>query len=102
MSQPMLARLMFQDLSQNKLRLMMVLAVMASALWVVELAYENRQLTAELDELKEQSDALNIEWRHLMLEEGALAEHSRIGRIAARELNMVRPSVERKTLVDVQ
>lgn len=102
MSQPLLGRLMLQDLMQQKLRWMLAFIMLFSAFAVVHLAYQNRQLTAELDSLKEQRDALGIEWRHLMLEERALAEHSRVGQIAAQQLNMIRPSVQQKTLVDVR
>lgn len=100
--QPMLGRLMLRDAMNHKLRWLLGLAVLASAFSVVLLAYENRLLTAELDNLREQHDDLGIERRHLMLEESALAEHSRIGQIATNQLEMVRPSVQQKTLVDVR
>lgn len=107
MSQPFsgklaLGKLMLSDLMQNKLRWVLAFLVLGSAFAVVQLAYQNRQMTAELDSLREQHDALGIEWRHLMLEESALAEHSRVGQIAAQQLQMVRPSVQQETLVEVR
>ncbi len=102
MSQPQLGRLILQDLKHAKLRWFLAIALMGSAFFVVQMAYENRQLTAQLEELKEQGDALNVEWRHLMLEEAALAEHSRVSQIASKELEMVRPSLQEQTLVDVR
>ena len=75
---------------------------MVSAFVVVQLAYENRQMTSDLDSLREQRDELAIERRHLMLEESALAEHSRVNWVAKQTLDMERPSIVDKTLVDVK
>ncbi|MCM2678772.1 cell division protein FtsL [Echinimonas agarilytica] len=102
MSQPLLVRLMLRDVLKHKVRWTLAIAVMFSAFGVVQLAYDNRQLTADADALREQRDRLEIEWRHLMLEESALAEHSRVSRIATKQYSMVRPSRKANTLVDVQ
>ncbi|MBW8189528.1 cell division protein FtsL [Neiella marina] len=101
MSHPLLMRLMLRDMMRYKLRWCMAIAVLTSAFVVVRLAYDNRQLTAQFDELKQQRDELDIEWRHLRLEEGALAEHSHISRKATKQLGMVRPSRSANTLVEV-
>ncbi|GGA74350.1 cell division protein FtsL [Neiella marina] len=102
MSHPLLVKVMLRDVLRYKLRWTLGIAVLASAFAVVQLAYDNRQLTAQLDELKQQRDHLDIEWRHLRLEEGALAEHSRISRKATKQLGMVRPSRANQTLVEVR
>lgn len=102
MSHPLLMQLMLRDMLRYKLRWALAVAVLVSAFVVVRLAYDNRQLTAQYDELKQQRDELDIEWRHLRLEESALAEHSRISRKASKQLGMVRPSRANETLVEVR
>ena len=42
---------------------------------------------------------LDIEWRHLLLEQNALAEHSRVSDIAREKLNMARPAPLSEKLV---
>jgi cell division protein FtsL len=53
-------------------------------------------LTAQREQLVLERDALDIEWRNLILEENALGDHSRVERIATEKLQMqhVDPSQE--------
>lgn len=55
-----------------------------------------RLLTAQREQLVLERDALDIEWRNLILEENALGDHSRVERIATEKLQMqhVDPSQE--------
>ena len=55
-----------------------------------------RLLTAQREQLVLERDALDIEWRNLILEENALGDHSRVERIATEKLQMqhVDPSKE--------
>lgn len=92
MSQIQLERLISQDGRQHKLAAVLLLACIASALAVVHLAHLNRQLTIAQDTYYQQRDQLDTEWRNLLLEQRALAEHSRVEDIARRRLNMQRPS----------
>jgi cell division protein FtsL len=59
------------------------------------MAHLNRQLTIQQDLNYQQRDQLDTEWRNLLLEQRALAEHSRVEEIARRQLNMQRPSGDR-------
>ncbi len=102
MSQPRIGQIILQDLFRVKLRGLLAIAVLVSAFAVVQFAYEGRQLTASLDQLREHGDSLNVEWRHLMLEEASLAEHTRVNQVATQQLNMVRPSVKDKNVVEVR
>ena len=51
---------------------------------------------AQREQLVLERDALDIEWRNLILEENALGDHSRVERIATEKLQMqhVDPSQE--------
>ncbi|WKE66078.1 cell division protein FtsL [Gallaecimonas kandeliae] len=88
--QPRLAALIAAELWQSKWLLLLFFAVIASAFAVVDLAQGNRLLTAEKEQLMVERESLDVEWRHLNLEEGALGEHSRVEGIAQRQMNMKR------------
>lgn len=84
---------------QRKLVLLLLLACVLTALAVVQMAHLNRQLTIQQDQNYQQRDQLDTEWRNLLLEQRALAEHSRVEEIARRQLNMERPSGNRDITV---
>lgn len=46
---------------------------------------------AELNKVQSITDELEVEWRHLVLEQNALAEHSRVSDIARIKMAMARP-----------
>ncbi|CAK9886042.1 MAG: Cell division protein FtsL [Candidatus Erwinia impunctatus] len=83
-------------LRRGKLPLLLAAAVLVSAVFVVTTAHETRLLTAQREQLILERDALDIEWRNLILEENALGDHSRVERIATEKLQMqhVDPSQE--------
>ncbi|PYA50121.1 cell division protein FtsL [Serratia marcescens] len=85
------------DLLRNaKIPLILLIASLVSAVFVVTPAHRTRLLTAEREQLVLERDALDIEWRNLILEENALGDHSRVERIATEKLQMqhVDPSQE--------
>jgi cell division protein FtsL len=45
---------------------------------------------------------LDVEWRHLIIEQSALTEHNRIERAVQEKLNMRRPNREDEVLLRVQ
>lgn len=75
-------------LRYGKLALMLLLTVLISAVMVVTTAHQTRLLTTQREELVLERDALEIEWRNLILEENVLADHSRVARIASEKLHM--------------
>lgn len=75
-------------LSHAKLPLVLLIAVLVSAIFVVTTVHHTRLLIAERERLVLEKDALDIEWRNLILEENALGEHSRVERIATKKLKM--------------
>lgn len=80
----------------GKLPLILFVSIVVSAAMVVTTSHYTRLLTAQREQLVVERDALDIEWRNLILEENALGDHSRVERIATEKLQMqhVDPSQE--------
>lgn len=83
-------------LRHGKVPVILAVAVLISAVLVVTTAHKTRLLTAQREQLVLERDALDIEWRNLILEENALGDHSRVERTATEKLQMqhVDPSQE--------
>lgn len=83
-------------LNHGKLPLILMIAVLSSAVLVVTTTHQTRLLTAEREQMMLEKDALDIEWRNLILEENVLGDHSRVECIATEKLQMqhVDPSQE--------
>ncbi|MGL9769680.1 MAG: cell division protein FtsL [Sodalis sp. (in: enterobacteria)] len=84
-------------LRHSKVPLLLLIAVLLLAILVVTTTYQTRQLTAKREQMVLEKDALDIEWRNLILEENALGDHGRVERIATEKLQMqhVDPSQEK-------
>lgn len=85
------------DLLRNgKLPVCLFVAIVITAVIVVTTAHKTRLLTAQREQMVVERDALDIEWRNLILEENALGDHSRVERIAKDKLQLqhVDPSQE--------
>ncbi len=72
--------------------LLLLVAVIASALGVVELRHRNRVAFAELQTVQAARDAIDTEWGQLLLEQGAWAEHRRVEELARTRLDMTAPA----------
>ena len=79
--------------------LILAFAILISALSVVYVTHESRQLIAQQEKLLMQRENYDVEWRNQILEENSLAEHSRIERLAETELKMQRPSVDNEIVI---
>ncbi len=66
-------------------------AVCATAVSVVETAHHGRELANRLELLEDQADRYRMEWDKLLLEQGAWSGHGRISDIAGRRLDMEAP-----------
>jgi cell division protein FtsL len=71
--------------------LMLLVAVLASAIGVVWTRHESRVLFVSLTALQNQRDELNIEYGKLELEQATYAEPRRIDDEARQKLGMVDP-----------
>lgn len=71
-----------------------------SAVGVVHTKYLTRIHFAQLQDLRTQRDAIDIEWNRLRLEEAALSTHARVERKAQHELGMFAPRVGDVLLIE--
>jgi cell division protein FtsL len=69
----------------------LLLAMLVSAVGVVQAKHESRALLNELQHLRVEQDRLDTEWSQLQLEESAWANHGRIEQIARERLGMREP-----------
>ena len=89
-----------KDLGRNKFQLLLAIAIVATAMTTLVITQETRLLTITQNELQDERDKLEIEWRHLLLEQNALAEHSRVSDIAKSKLQMDRPSPLKEKIIN--
>ena len=94
-----LAREILGDLWRHKLQVVLAIAVLITAFAVILVTNMTRGLTAKQNDLMAEEDRLNIEWRHLLLEQGTLAEHSRVASLAMDKLQMARPLVTTEKVI---
>ncbi len=73
--------------------------VLASGLAVVHTQHQCRQRFAQLQVTQEARDALEIEWRQLLLEESTLATEAVVDQVARSRLNMVLPGPDQVVYV---
>jgi cell division protein FtsL len=73
------------------LLLVLTAAVLASAIGVVVLRHESRQLFVALQEAEESRDAARVEWSRLQLEQAWLGDAGRVEAQARDELEMRSP-----------
>ncbi len=73
------------------LLLLLTAAVLASAIGVVVLRHESRQLFVALQESEAARDATRVEWSRLQLEQAWLADAGRVERQAREQLDMKAP-----------
>jgi len=71
-----------------RLNLVLLVAVMASALYLVHSQYESRRLVTELHEADAEARALEIEKERLQLEKRAQATPQRVQKLAREQLQM--------------
>lgn len=99
---PALISVLWDDLRQHLVLVLLFLMVIGSAMVVIYVSHSHRLLTIERDQLLSQRDDIDIEWRHLQIEQNTLTEHNRVERIAQQRLGMVRPEPEQEVLVPWQ
>lgn len=100
--QPNLAKEIVNDLLRHKMVIFLLLVNVATAMFVVQFAHMNRLAVIEQDWLLQQRDELDIQWRHLILEQRTLAEHSRVESIVEKNLGLFRPNLDDEVVVKVK
>jgi len=71
-----------------RLNLVLLLAVIASALYLVDTQYQSRRLFAEVDRARSDARRLEIEHERLQVEKRAQATPARVERLAREQLQM--------------
>lgn len=101
-AKPNLAKLIALDLlGAGRVPLIMLMLIFASAMGVVFTTHHTRQAVTEKDQALVERERLDNEWRNLLLEETALAEHSRVQDIAKGELEMKRPDSDKEVIINL-
>ncbi|MGH8460226.1 MAG: cell division protein FtsL [Stenotrophobium sp.] len=73
------------------LHLLLSALVVLSALTVVLVRFQNRELVTRMSQLRAEHESINMEWAQLQLEEATLASHTRVEKIAREQLGMTEP-----------
>ena len=79
--------------------LLLLIAVIASALGVVYAREQNRRLFVDYTQLIKDHDDLNVEFSRLELEQATWAETNRIEQVARGQLGMVTPDAASMVLI---
>jgi cell division protein FtsL len=79
--------------------LLLLIAVIASALGVVYAREQNRRLFVDYTQLIKDHDDLNVEFSRLELEQATWAETNRIEQVARGQLGMVTPDAASTVLI---
>ncbi len=81
------------------LAILLGLMAFVSALYVVDTAQRDRDITRSLSEHRLAIQKLNVTYAELQLEEGALASQGRVDQIAQSRLSMHVPDSDQVTMV---
>lgn len=71
------------------IQILLIVAVLASALGLVHVRYQSRRLFVELEFELTKARQLEVEWSQLQLDQSNLGKHSRIEGSAKKDLNMI-------------
>ena len=72
----------------TRVNIVLLLAVVASALYLIQVQYESRRLVSELDRIKAESARLRMEQERLQVERRAQATPQRVEALARQQLTM--------------
>ncbi len=76
-----------------RLQLILLMAVVLSALAVVTSQHQARKAFIALQQAQQQQRRLDVEWGQLQLEQSTWARHERVEKIATEQLQMQLPDV---------
>ncbi|MGB1111267.1 MAG: cell division protein FtsL [Gammaproteobacteria bacterium] len=77
---------------QLKTAVLLLIGIVLSALALVVIKHQTRQVVGQLETHIVERDRIAIEWARLQLEEGARASHGMVERTARGDLQMYLPS----------
>lgn len=93
--------LIIADLRKQALAIAIALIILISACYNIFITHQTRELVTQKELLSQSKDNLMIEKRNLLIEEHTLDEHSRIRRIARKQLSMSQPTKRNSVLVEL-
>ncbi|MFC3024308.1 cell division protein FtsL [Vibrio zhugei] len=100
---PKLAKMILIDLlTVGRIPLILMVLIFASAMGVVLTTHDTRQSVSRLSQVQSERFDLDNEWRNLIIEETALAEHSRVQEIAEEQLHMQRPDADKEVVIKLK
>lgn len=73
----------------TRLALFLTLVLMTSAISLVTLRFQTRELFVASERLRSQAHELDVDWRRLQLDRAELARNARIDALARTELHLV-------------
>ena len=79
--------------------IMLVVAVMASAIGSVYAKHESRKLFTELQELTIERDRLEVDWGKLQIEQSTWSTHARVEQMAREQMDMRVPAPDQISLI---
>ena len=74
------------------LSILLAISVLVTSIYVIETAYQTRQMYSALQDLRAERNRLKIEWGRLMLERGAVSADMRIDAMARDRLSLSSPA----------
>ena len=82
------------------LGILLTFAILATSFFVIETAYQTRQMYSELQKLRVERNQMTIEWGRLMLERGAISADMRLDTLARQEMILRSPSNQQVILME--
>jgi len=79
-----------------------LVVIFASSLAVVQTTHLARGQLIQQDQLLQERDELDLEWRYLLVEEEFYSQHARIEEVATSQLKMKRPTSQDEQVIIVQ
>lgn len=87
---------------KRRLNVLLLIALLACALILVNTQYQARHLFIELERAQTQARQLEVAWAQLQLDQSNLGKHGRIQASATKELNMVPVTSDRTQYLTIK
>lgn len=86
---------------KRRLNILLLVALLACALILVNTQYQARHLFIELERAQTEARQLEVAWAQLQLDQSNLGKHERIQASAIKELNMMQVTADRTQYLTV-
>ena len=79
--------------------LALVVGVVASGVWIVEVEHRSRQLFIQAEELSRELEEIEIDWGRLQIEQSTHGAHALVETVARQRLQLAEPSDDQLVVV---